>query len=144
MSTDYSKMSDFEINKRVAIALNIDMHFYMPESEDSFQSDFPPTELGPVWQTSAGFVWEFTVSNGNTFNPCNNPAAAWPIIINNKISIVSLDNKWIAAPVDTVIDGITGDSEVCFYASSDAVFDSNPLRAAMIVFLMMQDARNEK
>lgn len=142
MNTDYSKMSDFEINKRVAIALDIDMHFYIPESEGSFQSGFLPAELGPIWQTSAGFVGEFTVSNGNVFNPCNNPADAWPIIIANKISIVSLDNKWIAAPVDTVIDGITGDSEVCFYASYDAVSDVNPLRAAMIVFLMMQESKN--
>ena len=81
-------------------------------------------------------------ANWHAFNPCKNPADAWPIIVGNKISIVSLDKKWLAAPVDTVIDGITGDSEVCFYASSDAVFDANPLRAAMIVFLMMQESKN--
>ncbi|UIW10239.1 protein of unknown function DUF2591 [Flyfo siphovirus Tbat1_6] len=109
MSTDYSKMSDFEINKRVfSLVMN-----------------------GRDWNRQGSGVFDF----------CNNPADAWPIIVDNKISIVSLDNKWIAAPVDTVIDGITGDSDVCFYASSDSVFDTNPLRAAMIVFLVMQEGK---
>lgn len=120
MSTDYSKMSDFEINKCVAkiyggFALTLAVHNEPPSGKS-----FDP----------------------GRFDPCNNPADAWPIIVGNKISIVSLDKKWLAAPVDTVIDGITGDSEVCFYASSDAVFDANPLRAAMIVFLMMQESKN--
>lgn len=123
MSTDYSKMSDFEINLRVAeIVVDYDCI-----------SRLPYTDMAVHWGDGA---------NWHVFNPCNNPEDAWPIIVRNKISIVSLDNKWIAAPTDTVIDGITGDSEVCFYASSDAVFDVNPLRAAMIVFLMMQQYKN--
>lgn len=95
---DYASMSDFEINKSVAIALDIDMHFYIPESEDSFQSGLLPTELGPIWQTSAGFVGEFTVSSGNVFNPCNNPADAWPIIVGKQISLISrcANNEWKA------------------------------------------------
>lgn len=28
---DYASISDFEINRRVVIALDIDMHFYIPE-----------------------------------------------------------------------------------------------------------------
>lgn len=120
MSNDYSKMSDFEINKCVAkiyggFALTLAVHNEPPSGKS-----FDP----------------------GRFDPCNNPADAWPIIVGNKISIVSLDNKWIAAPIDTVIDGITGDSEVCFYASFDAVSDVNPLRSAMIVFLMMQESKN--
>lgn len=123
MSTDYSKMSDFEINLRVAeIAVDYDCI-----------SRLPYNDMAVHWGDGA---------NWHAFNPCKNPADAWPIIVANKISIVSLDNKWIAAPVDTVIDGITGDSEVCFYASYDAVSDVNPLRAAMIVFLMMQESKN--
>lgn len=130
MSIDYSKMSDFEINQAVALSIGLDVKHYQDRSGD--------------------MVW-FTVKNedGNEYfdyidykDFCNNPADAWPIIVGNKISIVSLDNKWIAAPIETVIDGITGDSEVCFYASSDAVFDANPLRAAMIAFLMMQESKN--
>ena len=129
---DYSKMSDFEINKSVAIALDIDMHFYIPESEDDFQPGFLPTELGPIWQTSAGFVGEFTVSNGNVFNPCNDPAYAWPIILSAKIGLTPPmhDDNWEAMTFDR--GGYVNKNE----------YDSNPLRAAMIVFLMMQDSAN--
>lgn len=106
--TDYSKLSDFEINKKVDDILH------------------PPST-------------NFHHVKGYNKHYCSNPADAWPIIVANKISIVSLDDKWIAAPVDTVIDGITGDFDVCFYASDNAVTDVNPLRAAMIVFLEMQE-----
>ena len=126
--TDYSKLSDFEINKRVVIALDIDMHFFIPESEDSFCAGFSPSELGPIWQTSAHWVGDFKVSNGNKFNPCNNPADAWPIIADNKIGInpATASDKWAA-----------------HYCNWDiAVADENPLRAAMIVFLMIQDANH--
>lgn len=123
MSTDYSKMSDFEINLRVAeIVVDYDCI-----------SRLPHTDMAVHWGDGA---------NWHVFNPCNNPSNAWPIIVGNKISIVSLDNKWLAAPVDAVIDGITGDSDVCFYASSDVVSDANPLRSAMIVFLIMQESKN--
>lgn len=126
MRTDYSKMSDTEIAQKVFFWLSNDL--------------CPNGGLAHI--NNDGF---FFFDNGNVkrkFDPCNNPVDAWPIIVGNKISIVSLDNKWIAAPIETVIDGITGDSDVCFYASSDAVFDANPLRAAMIVFLMMQESKN--
>lgn len=123
MSADYSKMSDFEINLRVAeIVVDYDCI-----------SRLPYTEMEVYWGDG---------ENWHVFNPCNNPEDAWQIIIDNKISILSIHNKWIAAPTDTIINGITGDSDVCFYARPDAVFDVNPLRAAMIVFLMMQGSKN--
>lgn len=59
---------------------------------------------------------------------CNNPADAWPIIAANRIAIIPAMNadKWAANH---------GDWDV-FSA------DAKPLRAAMIVFLMMQDAKH--
>lgn len=135
MRADYSKMSDFEINAAVFETL----HGGTPDHKEGAGGEM--VLISYEGDVVGGDAVEVEVERG-VFNPCNNPADAWPIIVANKISIVSLDNKWIAAPVDTVIDGITGDSEVCFYASSDAVFDANPLRAAMIVFLKMQDSKN--
>lgn len=136
MRIDYGKLSDFEIDKAVADALGIDYEIAI-------------MFVSPVDKINGNHVEEYVrkkiTSNEKhwrRFSPTRIPNDAWPIIVGNKISIVSLDNKWIAAPVDTVIDGITGDSEVCFYASSDAVFNVNPLRAAMIVFLMMQESKN--
>lgn len=124
---DYSKLSDFEINKRVVIALDIDMHFFIPESEDSFGSGFRPSELGPIWQTSAYMVGDFKVSNGIKFNPCNNPADAWPIIVENRISIRNrYEGDWKA------------ENE---WGVSHFHISCNPLRAAMIVFLMMRDEK---
>lgn len=58
---------------------------------------------------------------------CNNPVDAWPIITSNRIGIVpgTATDKWAAHH---------GDWEI-------AIADVNPLRAAMIVFLMMQEAK---
>lgn len=123
---DYSQLSDFEINKRVAIALNIDMHFFISESEDSFDSEVLLSERGPIWQTSAHVVLQYRPSNGNCFNPCNNWSDAGPIIVEYRISIDCIHDqgeKWLA---------FSGDD--CEYRSTH----KNPLRAAMIVFLEMQ------
>lgn len=68
------------------------------------------------------------ISNGmwRTFDPCNNPADAWPIITENRISIIHLDdNEW----------GCRGDGD----KSACRAINSNALRCAMIVFLMMKE-----
>lgn len=68
------------------------------------------------------------ISNGmwRTFDPCNNPADAWPIITENRISIIHLDdNEW----------GCRGEGD----KSACRAINSNALRAAMIVFLMMKE-----
>lgn len=60
------------------------------------------------------------------FDPCNNPADAWPVIISSMISIRPVGNDgqlWEAAGMD----GMKAD------------YDKNPLRAAMVVFLMMKE-----
>lgn len=56
----------------------------------------------------------------------NNPADAWPIIISSMISIRPVGNDgqlWEASGMD----GMKAD------------YDKNPLRAAMVVFLMMKE-----
>ena len=68
-------------------------------------------------------------------NYCNNPSEAWPIIIKNKISIMNDGDLWEAS-----ID-FDGDLEK---HGTDEVLTKyyehkNPLRAAMVVFLMMQE-----
>ena len=67
--------------------------------------------FGDKWVTeSALSKWDF-----------NNPADAWPIIAANKINIDFQYGSWPIAEYDEYI-----------------YTDKNPLRAAMIVFLMMQ------
>ena len=62
------------------------------------------------------------------FDPCNNPTDAMPIIIDNGISLIFQEGNFQFATYD-------GNIECCI---------SNPLKAAMIIFLMMKDAENEK
>ena len=59
---------------------------------------------------------------------CNNPADAWPVIVENKLSIYPSAERW----------GVEG-----FNADDPFYFDENPLRAAMIVFLMMKERKND-
>lgn len=101
MSTDYSKMSDFEINCEVAKYNN--------------------------W-TSKSFVHEI---HSGKWNPCNNPADAWPIIVENKLWLRELYGTWQVRgfPTHNPNDIITQS-------------DTNPLRSAMIVFLKMQEYKN--
>lgn len=110
---DYSKMSDFEINKRVALASGKNIKFISVDVDDN--------DIGVI-------VGQKHTRQQLSFDPCNNPADAWPIILSNKIGInpATASDKWAA-----------------HYCNWDiAVADENPLRAAMIVFLMMQESKN--
>ena len=97
--TDYSKMSDIEINNLVFDAIQ----------------EAPPALL---WGKSRRYL-DF----------CNSLADAWPIIEKYRISIINLDeDEWGARGVA--------------YCKSKRAIHENPLRAAMIVFLMMQENQN--
>ena len=67
-------------------------------------------------------------ANWHEFNPCNNPSDAWPIILVNRINVYASEGPdfmpWMAG-----CDGFM-------------VSNKNPLRAAMIVFLMMQESKS--
>ena len=57
---------------------------------------------------------------------CNNPSEAWPIIIKNSIVIEPRENK----------------SSLAYLKGDAPCEDKNPLRAAMIVYLMMNETPN--
>lgn len=71
-----------------------------------------------------------------TCDYCNNPSDAWPVIEDMRISVmVSTGNTWMA------------ECETGTYEQTAGVYeyvDEKPLRAAMIVFLMMQDSGHGK
>lgn len=113
--TDYSQLSDFEINHRVAKLIGLKL-----QSSESL-----------LYNTQG--KWEI-------FDPCSNPADSWPIIIENKIAIIpdSADGEWVAFNEFTLYEG-----DWMFASDPERhVNGPNPLRAAMIVFLMMKDAEN--
>lgn len=127
---DYSKMSDFEINCMVARYTGLETMMFF-DVDSSFCH-------GPVWNVSSGVTDDgFKISRGNPFNPCNNPADAWPIIMKSGINVFT----------DMIPHGLLGQARASMTradAVSDCIIvsDKNPLRAAMIVFLMMQESAN--
>ena len=108
--TDYSKMSDRAINALVGMALG--------------------KKVGePVNGIQLIEVDGEKISS--SFNPCNNPADAWPIIHDSLISI-SFDSDGYDTPQSAWCRATSprGDE---YYGDEE-----KPLRAAMIVFLMMK------
>jgi hypothetical protein len=111
---DYSKLSDFEINELVAKVAGVSHETY---------PDFSPEPY--VWNEDAKAE----------FDPCNNPADAWPIIADKKICLAfdvfaepQDGGGWVASPA--------------YGWESERVRHDNPLRAAMILFLKMQESAN--
>ncbi|WP_368899760.1 phage protein NinX family protein [Morganella morganii] len=104
----YRDKSDFEINKAVAIANG----YKVMSCEES--------------------VLAYIDSGYKPFDPCNNPADAMPIIIENKICMNYIDGDigWCAYHFDEE----KGELEI---------YDKNYYRVAMILFLLMKDAENE-
>ncbi|WP_272667619.1 MULTISPECIES: phage protein NinX family protein [unclassified Providencia] len=105
----YTGLSDFEINKKVALHVG-GFALSLTVVDDGYKTE----------------------GNRGNFNPCNNPADAMPIIIENKICMnyVDIDIGWGACH----FDGEKGELEV---------YDKNYYRVAMICFLLMKDAENE-
>ncbi|ECO5948701.1 DUF2591 domain-containing protein [Salmonella enterica] len=123
---NYSKLSDFEINCLVAKATG-----HKPlDAEVGYQGT---QETGNI---TAAIVRGPRWIGG--FDPCNSPANAWPIIVGKKLSLINADDKWLCVPEDEPVNGVTGDAVHMIY-SGDGVEHENPLRAAMIVFLLMQE-----
>lgn len=106
--TDYSKMSDFEINKSVA----------EHESVRGFHCE------------NIGDGSPLRFQNWKELDYCNNPADAWPIIVKHGIGIIPFKN------------GLSESWDLGKGLINGTVKDKNPLRAAMIVFLMMNEAEN--
>lgn len=105
---DYSKMSDFEINRAVG------------EASGEAKGSEPLLNL------------VIRNSTGRRYDPCNNPADAWPIIQNNGISLTYDGVDWMA-------ECIMGNAPK--YSCDIHKHPGKPLRSAMIVYLMMQEGK---
>lgn len=112
--TDYSKLSDFEINSAVHNSL----------MKEPYKIEFLGADVIAWNNGGSRIITERQNYGKNTIKDyCNNPADAWPIIVENRIRINPiLYTKWMAED----------------YLEDVSSCHENPLRAAMIVFLMMQ------
>lgn len=104
----YRDKSDFEINKAVAVNVNV--------------ADAVVEKFGRIYIIDEDGIAMVS------FDPCNNPADAMPIIIENGISSLFNDDEWICSAPYTE-----------FLSINESLY-----RAAMEVFLMMKEAENEK
>ncbi|MFS7308410.1 phage protein NinX family protein [Rahnella inusitata] len=108
---DYSAMSDFDIQQAVL---------------QETWGKHPVRLLGKM-------MLDIMLSD---YDPCNNPADAWPIILNNGINIFT----------DMIPHGLLGQARVSVISGSRIGAECliakhiNPLRAAMEVYLMKKDA----
>ena len=123
---DYSKMSDFEVNAAVFEAL----HGGAPDYKEGDSGAM--VLISYEGDIVGGDAVEVEVESG-AFNPCSSPADAWPIIVENKIMLSPrcAAEQWkaqIHLGNEDIFDN---------YASA---WHANPLRAAMIVFLMMRES----
>lgn len=116
----HKKVTDYEINKTVAKYLKLNTIAY-DRTEIVLFDDIDATP----------------------FAPCNDPADAMPIIIENGISLINSDGVHFAAAPGCGIEGYLGGDTVG-YGSRKYSENENIYRAAMEVFLMMKDAENEK
>ena len=110
---DYSKMSDFEICELVA-------QFVLWKKRDCEEIHADSDRKIVSWADGA---------NWHDFDPCNNPSGAWPTILENKIAVLPWNgSEWQAFLSLGGADGVRF-----------RTMHKNPLRCAMIVYLMMKD-----
>lgn len=109
---DYSKMSDFEINKAVALSLGIEV------------VEWDGKIFGGVERKI-----DNVTSVIGVIDYCNNPSDAWPVISENRISLRP-DDMYEEAPHSGYWRADNEDGNHCHH--------ENPLMAAMIVYLMMK------
>lgn len=110
---NYEDMSDFEVNKAVSDIVHLNL----------FQLD---SNGNGVFVSRSTDKYDFVNIVHSNFDPCNNPSDAWPIIVENRITV---------SPYDDKTQGWSATFDTSFFVDED-----NPLRAAMICFLKMKDA----
>lgn len=115
---DYASMSDAEINASVAKIM-----FEVNEGIATPYSHRPDA-----------YIYHL---NGlhSVKDYCNNPADAWPIIVENGITLAFQDGNWWADNLAYWVDGVEW--------NIGGIVDKNPLRAAMIVFLEAKEREND-
>jgi hypothetical protein len=124
MSTDYSKLSDFEINSAVHNAL----------MKEPYKIEFLGNDrIRWVRGSTNVTTGKVEYSKKSLKDYCNNPSDAWKIIVDNGISLECIvvnrhEKTWRAQLKPAYV--------------KHRMNHKNPLRAAMIVFLMMQEPKN--
>lgn len=119
---NYEEMSDFEINEAVSMFIPFnDCQWKETENDMVFICEHPINEPSRC-------------TDREEFNPCNSPDDMWPLIVENEIGLNppmswETDPEWEAKTFNE--DGSDEYNNI----------HTNPLRAAAIVFLKMQESK---
>lgn len=127
---DYSQLSDFEINSAVHNAKLKEPYALVFMGDDRI-----------AWTKENGdqiITEKVPYTKNGVHDYCNNPADAWPIIVDNEISLNSYSGTWEASYEYDAPIGAFGTDELV----TKAVEGKNPLRTAMIAFLMKREHSN--
>lgn len=124
---DYSQLSDQEINAMVGRLVSKDGLSIIASDGNAVIHEY--ADCGEFKGICLG--WKI-------FDPCHNPADAWPIIVDNEISLNSYSGTWEASYEYDAPIGAFGTDELV----TKAVEGKNPLRTAMIAFLMKREHSN--
>lgn len=123
---DYSKLSDFEINGRVAIAEGLQVQEIDDSKATGMTSKYHELRPNTVWVSDGENPWE-------QYAPTLCWEDAGPIIAAKKICLAfdvfaepQDGGGWVASPA--------------YGWETERVRHDNPLRAAMILFLKMQES----
>jgi len=120
----YEQMSDFEINRAVTKICCPDSY----EVKDGYVS--------VIREGTGGFYNLITYHCEVDY--CNNPSDAFPIILKNEIAISPYSLSEDSPNCEEYKDMWCAMKDKDWY-----VDDKNPLRAAMIIFLMMKESEKE-
>lgn len=144
---DYSQLSDQEINQLVIDTLILTGHFTDNTQEVSHRRYVSDgwcwgrgTETGLRNKDGTVFV---THQNGYRLDYCHDASSAWEIIPSHLISLEPKYEFMDESEEEIYPTGEWVSEHVFSDGRSIRVEDSNPLRAAMIVFLLMQDAKHD-
>lgn len=124
---DYSQLSDQEINAMVGKIVSKDGLSIIASDGNAVIHEY--ADCGEFKGICLG--WK-------VFDPCNNPAEAWPIIVGYDISLNSYGSAWEASFEHDAPIGAFGTDEIV----TSGYEHRNPLRAAMIAFLMKREHAN--
>ena len=116
-------MSDLEVNKLVAKVIYGDINTFTSPSERN----------GEVWieKASGGLI-------NTNYDPCNNPSDMMPLVFDSTIELSPLFcGEWCASE----LNNYTYEEEPIY--NGYQVAHKNPLRAAAIVWLLMQGDNHE-
>lgn len=147
---NYDNMTDKEVNKKIAVIM-ISKKYGGDLVSCDFTEDDGPDPGFDLWIDDGGLAMTPNCPYNTLFalpDYCNNPSDAWSIIAKHQISVINISGttQWFACcnvtfeNICMLADG--SDNGISSMDAKHSAYNTNPLKAAMCCFLMMQEKSN--